>query len=336
MKKLKQWSKSAGNCLYWILNISIKLTGTSETLRDGITTTFAYITRINKDSIIRNTKGTENIKNISIHSPKHLKPANEHELGHYLAGLIDGDGHFSSAQQLVIVFNYLDIQLAYYIRERIGHGNVRKVKDKNAVLMIISSKKGIERVIKLINNKFRTTSKLDQINKNILTNSNYLEFNKTNSINLNSSNDLENHWIAGFSDADASFQIKIINHNKKTASASGLVPSFPNGSLIKEEVRLNYQIFQKKDYLLILIKKFFGGNIGYIKSQDTYYYGSTSFGSAKMVINYFDRYHLLSNKNINYLKWRKAYVIIQNKDHLIEKGLTQIKKLKSTMNNLII
>jgi hypothetical protein len=59
--------------------------------------------------------------------------------------------------------------------------------------MIISSKKGIERVIKLINNKFRTTSKLDQINKNILTNSNYLEFNKTNSINLNSSNDLENH-----------------------------------------------------------------------------------------------------------------------------------------------
>jgi len=87
------------------------------------------------------------------------------------------------------------------------------------------------------------------------------------------------------------------------------VPSFPslwstrpNGSLIKEEVRLNYQIDQKKDYLLILIKNFFGGNIGYRKSQDTYYYGSTSFGSAKMVINYFDRYHLLSTKNTNYLK----------------------------------
>jgi hypothetical protein len=150
---------------------------------------------MNKDSIIpeKITKGTEKIKNISIHNPKHLKPANDHEFGEYLAGLIDGDGHFSSAQQLVIVFNYLDIQLAYYIRERIGHGNVRKVKDKNAVLMIIASKKGIERVIKLINNKFRTTSKLDQINKNILTSPNYLEFSKTITINLNSSNDLENH-----------------------------------------------------------------------------------------------------------------------------------------------
>jgi hypothetical protein len=32
------------------------------------------------------------------------------------------------------------------------------------------------------------------------------------------------------------------------------------------------------------IKNYLGGNIGYRKSQDTYYYGSTSFGSAKNVI----------------------------------------------------
>jgi len=67
-------------------------------------------------------------------------------------------------------------------------------------------------------------------------------------------------------------------------------------------VRLNYQIDQKKSYLLILVKEFLGGNIGYRKSQDTYYYGSTSFGSAKKVIGYFDRYHMLSTKHINFLK----------------------------------
>jgi hypothetical protein len=38
---------------------------------------------------------------------------------------------------------------------------------------------------------------------------------------------------------------------------------------------------------LILIREFLGGNIGYRKNQDTYYYGSTSFGSAKkVIINY--------------------------------------------------
>jgi hypothetical protein len=90
--------------------------------------------------------------------------------------------------------------------------------------------------------------------------------------------------LAGFSDADASFQIKVINRIKKV------------------EIRLNFQVDQKKDAILVLIKDFLGGNIGYRKSQNTYYYGSTSFGSAKNVINYFDYFHLLSSKHINYLK----------------------------------
>lgn len=297
VKKLKEWSKSAGNCYIYI-------TGTSETLRDETTTT---------------TTNTENIKNISIHTSKHLKPANDREFGHYLAGLIDGDGHFSSTQQLVIVFNALDIQLAYYIKEQVGFGNVRKVKNKNAVLFIVANKKGIEIIINLINNKLRSNSKLNQITNNILANSKYLEFAKTISLNLNASNDLKNHWLAGFSDADASFQIKLIKW----------------GTLQdKTEVGLNYQIDQKNDDLLVIIKGFLGGNIGYIKNQDTYYYGSTSYGSAKNVINYFDHYHMLSTKHINYLKWRKAYILVQNRDHLTEVGLNKIKKYKSSMNRL--
>jgi len=46
-------------------------TGTSETLRNEITTTLAEASKLRK------TKGTENIKNISIHNPKHLKPTND-------------------------------------------------------------------------------------------------------------------------------------------------------------------------------------------------------------------------------------------------------------------
>lgn len=249
---LKQLSISAGN----LLN-----KGTSETLRNEITT-----------------------KKVSIHLPKHLKPANDSQFGHYLAGLIDGDGHFSSKQQLIIAFHSLDIQLAYYIKKQIGYGIVRKIKDKNAILFIIANSKGIERVITLINNKFRTTSKYNQIINNIFAHPRFKEFSKTITLGLNSNNNLNNHWLAGFSDADASFQIKILNRDKKI------------------EVRLNYQIDQKKEYLLSLIKDNLGGNIGYRKSQDTYYYGSTSFGSAKKVINYFDNYHLLSSKYISYLK----------------------------------
>jgi hypothetical protein len=98
------------------------------------------------------------------------------------------------------------------------------------------------------------------------------------------------------------------------------------------EVRLAFQVDQKNNDLLILIKNYFGGNIGYRKSQDIYYYSSTSFSSAKKVINYFDHFHLLSSKHVNYLKWRKAYIIIQNKEHLTEPGLVKISKIKKTLN----
>jgi hypothetical protein len=225
---------------------------------------------------------------------------------------------FSSKQQLVIVFNSLDASLAYYIKKRIGYGSIRKVKDKNAMELTIAAIKGMEKVINLINGKIRTENKFNQITKNILNNVNYTVFSKNISLKLNLDRNLENHWLAGFTDAEGSFQIKIINRHDKT------------------EIRLNFQIDQKKANILRFIQDFLGGNIGYRKIQDTYSYNSSSFGSAKKVINYFDHYHLLSSKQIHYLKWRKAYIIIQNKDHLNESVIEKIIKLKNTMNRFSV
>ena len=285
VKILKQWSQSAGNTI-------ILSSGTSETIRNN----------------------SENIKNISIHVPTHLKPLNDEQFGHYLAGLIDGDGHFSSQEQLVIVFSSPDIQLAYYIKKIIGFGHVKKVKNKNAYLYIISNKDGIIKVINLINGKLRTFNKFNQVINNILSHSKYTEENIN--FKINNSNDFYNHWIAGFSDADASFQIKIVNRVNKS----------------KPEISLNFQIDQKKEDILILITKFLGGNIGYRKSQDTYYYGSTSFGSAKNTIIYFDKFNLQSRKHISYLRWRKTYLLIQNKEHLTENGIKKIQEIVFNMN----
>jgi hypothetical protein len=165
VKIFKTRSKSAGN----------NQIGTSETLRNE---TVAI---------------TETVKPISIHVPTHLKPLNDTQFGHYLAGLIDGDGHFSSKQQLVIVFNSLDIQLSYYIKKQIGFGTIHKVNNKNAVVLVIAAKKGIEKVINLINGKLRSCSKLDQISKNILSDIKYIDFSKNITLSLNSDNNLENY-----------------------------------------------------------------------------------------------------------------------------------------------
>jgi LAGLIDADG endonuclease len=139
----------------------------------------------------------------------------------------------------------------------------------------------------LINGKLRTEHRFNQVLNNILSHTRYKDLNLNfTMVDQAKSNNFDNHWLAGFSDADASFQIKIIKRITRN----------------KPEIRLNYQIDQKNDLLLIRIKEYLGGNIGYIKSQDTYYYGSTNFGSARKVIQYFDKYHLQSRKHISYLR----------------------------------
>lgn len=256
----------------------------------------------------------ENIKPISDHIPKHSKPINDDQLGHYLAGLIDGDGHISKAQTIQIAFSAPDAFLAYTLRTRLGYGNVYKVKNKNAYVWTISNKLGVLKVINLINGKLRTLKKYDQAINNILTHKRYSE-EKIN-FTLNTTNNMENHWLAGFTDADASFQIKI---NKR-----------PNRK--NKRVVLSFQIDQKKREILDLIKGYFGGHIGYRKPLDCYYYGTNTYGSAKKVINYFDYYHLQSKKYISYLGWRKVYRLIVNKEHLTVKGLDKIIKIKERLN----
>jgi Cytochrome C and Quinol oxidase polypeptide I/LAGLIDADG endonuclease len=297
VKILKQCSQSAGNRLNQIKS------GTSETLCNEIVV-------------------NENLKLISEHVPRHTRPVNDFQFGHYLAGLIDGDGHFNSlptvryGEQLIIVFDIKSVSVAYYLKKYIGFGKVRKVKNKNAYIYIVSSREGLLKIINLINGKIRSTTKFNQVN-NIIHNSKYLNF--ANTFALNTTGDLENHWLAGFSDAArtrACFQIKLISRNNRT------------------EIRLNYQIDQQNNDLLIIIKKYFGGNIVFIQSLDTYYYGSTSLGSAKNIINYFNKYHMLSVKHVNYLKWRKVYLLVQNKKHLYKEGIEKILKIQTSMNRL--
>jgi hypothetical protein len=186
VKKLKQRSISAGNifalfaCAKHFIGVLFlrnqkAINGTSETLRN--------------ETVLL----LENVKPVSVHIPKHLKPISDDQFGHYLAGLIDGDGHFSSKQQLVIVFNSLDASLAYYLKERLGFGSIKKVKDKNAFILVIAAKEGLEKVIHLINGKIRTENKFNQINNNILNHEKYAEFRKTITFGINSKICFKNH-----------------------------------------------------------------------------------------------------------------------------------------------
>ena len=136
----------------------------------------------------------EIIKNIFIYILIYKKLANNIHLKHYLIDLINGDGYFNSKQQLIIVFNLLNISLIYYLKKEIDYNSVHKVKvkNKNSIILVIAAIKDIKKIINLINDKLRSNNKFNQISKNILSHIKFKNFNYIITLNLNINNDLHN------------------------------------------------------------------------------------------------------------------------------------------------
>lgn len=151
---------------------------------------------------------------------------------------------------------------------------------------------------------------------------------------MNTSTDFNNHWLAGFIDSDGSFQIKIrMSSNNPNCSRSK-----------KPEVRLKLQIAQTQREILDAIRLFLAGPTKkgvYIGERmhkykngselTTYYLETTSFSVFKRVANYIDHYPLISHKRLKYMWIRKAYLIVQSKDHIKPEGLKKIQEFKEKM-----
>ena len=262
------------------------------------------------------TKATASTKNtynsytklslISEHVPKHKSNLTDIEFGYFLAGLIEGDGWFGK-KQLFIIFAENDISLAYYVKKRVGHGNVYKIKDKKAVRYICKSAAGLSYILSLINGKLVSKPKYEQLLRH-----NYdVDFNRTI---LASSCDvvLDNHWLAGFTQADGCFHISIVtSKTHKTGYSVRLEFSIKQNDLVP--LKLLYETVKR-------------GNLSQY-SSGIWCYKSTGFKTASLLINYFDEFNVFAGKYVNYLKFRKVYIMITNGQHLEVKGVTKIKSI---------
>lgn len=135
----------------------------------------------------------ENVKAVSDHTPTHRKPLNDDEFGHYLAGLLDGDGHISTQQQLVLSFHEDDAPLAYYLKHRLGFGSVHKVKNKRAAILVVTALAGVEKVMFLVNGKLRVQHRYEQAVSRIVNHEKFVALQSLSPFVQNCSSDLNNH-----------------------------------------------------------------------------------------------------------------------------------------------
>lgn len=255
-------------------------------------------------AVAKNTynKYTE-LVNISEHVPKHNSDFSDNELGHFLAGLIEGDGWFGK-KELHIIFSENDISLAYFIKKCIGYGNVYKIKNKKAIRYICKDQKGLSIILSLINGKLVSHHKYEQ-----LINQGYSEKFKIKILSPLKKISLDNYWLAGFTQADGCFHISVVKSKTHKTGYS---------------VRLEYSLKQNDKLplklLYDLLKK---GNLSQYNTG-IWCYKSTGFSTASDLINYFDKFNLFGGKYVSYLKFRKVYIMITEGKHLDKKGIEKI------------
>lgn len=225
---------------------------------------------------------------------KHLLQ-DDNLFGYYLAGLIEGSGTFNK-ESLEIDYEKKDVQSLFWLKKRLKVGTVKFCP--NNLKLIVKNKKGLEYVIKLTNGKFLTSSKINEWIKYDWEK----EYNFSILPTFNPSLLKFNPFLAGYFDTCGLFKVEI------------------------EPLILKCGLEGENQEILEKIESVFGGEI---KNKR---YCTKFLTEARNLIEYFDKYTLCTLKFIQFMKWRDIYRIIQRKEHLTNKGLDKILKLKLSLS----
>lgn len=124
---------------------------------------------------------------------------------------------------------------------------------------------------------------------------------------------LNPYFITGFADGESCFYIRIIKN---------------------QNVELVFQIslHQKDRALLELIQLFFGVGKILKKGKDYIQYRVGSHKGLAVIIDHFEKYPLISQKQADYLLFKRALELIVRKEHLTMEGFHKIVAIKASMN----
>lgn len=140
-----------------------------------------------------------------------------------------------------------------------------------------------------------------------------------------------NYWLAGFIDADGSFQIR------QKGGRGGRDP-------VKRRVELRFTLEEQKFHkrtgesfepLLSKIASFLQVNLNTSRHNLREYWSieSTATGKLQRLVNYLERYPLLTSKYNSYQLWLEAFYLMRERLHLTERGLSEILYIKKNIKS---
>lgn len=210
----------------------------------------------------RDTKW-KTVKNLDLYtedSHTDYKDLGGHETREWLAGLIDGDGYFSTSKKgkarFEITMNAMDKQVLNLLKHRY-EGSIKKISNGHAFKYKLKNVEGLKLLINDVNGLIRNPIRLLQMSKVC----------KLFGLNLKSYSDLtfNNGWFSGFIDSDGSISynkdlnapiISITQKNKYLLDP--LIRIYGGRVRISRRNKEAFEyIIQRKSELFILIDKYF-------------------------------------------------------------------------------
>jgi len=261
---------------------------------------------------------------------------NNNNLFYYLAGLIEGDGHFnvpknlknssgkSTTASIEIVFALKDAPSAEFLKSIFG-GNVYKRKDKNCVRWLIQDRISLTFIANSINGKLRTP-KINAFYKLI----DFLNLKGDNIIKLplDNSSLKNNAWLAGFIDSDGCFSIKGFT-TEEVRTYIRFQFYLPQRASIFDRCGESLEEFMQK------LAKFLKTKLSTRKVGDKitqFVVNTSNVESNKILVDYLNTYPLLSSKYLDFKNWEEALSYFIIKLHRDPIYFEKIRILKLSMN----
>jgi len=136
----------------------------------------------------------------------------------------------------------------------------------------------------------------------------------------NNYHNLNPKFVTGFTDGEGSFIIRVIK-------SSG----YRLGWTVQPIFQI--ELHKKDENILKFVQSYLGvGNIYSSGTRSSLAYKVTSVKDLVSVINHFDKYPLITNKQADYLLFKKVVGMIQLKEHLTLDGLNKMVAIKASLN----